>query len=491
MTAAGRPPSGPPPLGGRELYAEVEERRSADIEAADGKDAADHLDDDQVDGHHHHQVDAAVEAALAELAAAECPWPVVPEAGWNVLEVVSDFLARFVVFPSSAARDAAALWVLHTYAIAAAESTPRLALLSAEKRSGKSRLLELLELLVARPMMTASISAAALFRQVEAVSPTLLMDEADTYFGKAKDDHEDLRGMLNAGHRRGALAYRCAGPKMAEVKAYSAYCAVALAGIGELPSTIADRAITIRMKRRRPDEQVERFRRRKVKPEAERLAARVEAWADANIDALTIAEPELPDALDDRAADGWEPLLAIADAADGEWPARARRAALVLSGDRAPEDDTAGVRLLSDCRAVFGDADRLSSADLAGRLAALEEAPWGAWYGHPLDTRGLAKLLRRFDVRPKQLRVGEEKVRGYDRVDLEDVWGRYLSGPKVPDSPVPASGPVQVVHRRSEALFDPVQADDVYRSHAPSDQPCTGVPVPMRGNGGGRRLGPL
>lgn len=170
-------------------------------------------------------VDAEAEAALADLAAGEAPWPGTTEAGWNLLDVVGHFLARFVVFPSAAARDAAALWVVHTHALAAADSTPRLALLSAEKRSGKSRLLELLELLVASPMMTASISAAALFRQVEAVTPTLLMDEADTYFGKTKDDHEDLRGMLNAGHRRGAMAYRCAGPKMAEVKAYSAFAA--------------------------------------------------------------------------------------------------------------------------------------------------------------------------------------------------------------------------------------------------------------------------
>ena len=230
------------------------------------------------------------------------------------------------------------------------------------------------------------------------------MDEVDTIFSKGKDDrNEELRGLLNAGQRRGVPAYRCGGPKMTEVKQYDAFCAVALAGIGDLPSTIADRSLRIEMKRRAAGEQVERFRRRRVTPKAKAVKKRVASWAAPRIDELAGAEPDLPDELDDRAQDGWEPLLAIADAAGGDWPARARRAALELSAGRTAEDDTIGVRLLADIATVFGGADRLSSADLATRLAGLEEAPWGDWYGHPLDARGLAKKLKPFDIRPRKV----------------------------------------------------------------------------------------
>ncbi|MGI8778249.1 MAG: DUF3631 domain-containing protein [Acidimicrobiales bacterium] len=461
------------------------------VEAAEGKDAADHLAagrglDDFVAVEQVAATDEAAEEALADLEriAGDVGPKLPPEVGWSLLDAVEGFLVRFVAFPSKAAADAVALWVVHSWALAAAESTPRLALLSAEKRSGKSRLLELLELLVAHPVMTASMSAAALFRTIEAAHPTLLMDEVDTVFGKANEDrNEELRGLLNAGHRRGAMAYRCAGPKMAEVKAYTAFAPVALAGIGELPSTIGDRSITIKMKRRRPDEEVERFRRRKVAAAAARLSGRIEAWATANVDTLAAAEPDLPAALDDRAADGWEPLLAIADAAGGQWPGRARRAALQLSADKAPEDDTAGVRLLADCRTVF-DGDRMASADLAAQLAALEDAPWGAWFGHPLDARGLARLLRRYDVVPKKLRDGDGTVRGYERSAFVDAWGRYLGsgdGPSAPSDPVPAEQPEQPEHRRSGAISGPEQASDVFRSHTPSDAKIPSYPAAARG----------
>jgi len=359
--------------------------------------------------------------------------------------VTAAFLRRYVVFPTTAAVDAVTLWVAFTHTIEAFDTSPRLNLMSAEKRSGKSRTLEALELLVRRPAMTSTMSAAVLFRQVDAVHPTLLFDEVDAVFSKGKDDrNEELRGLLNAGHRRGVPAYRCGGAKMTEVKAYDAFCAVALAGIGDLPSTIADRSIRIEMKRRAPGETVERFRRRKVTPAAEGICKRLASWAGAHIDELAGAEPDLPDELDDRAQDGWEPLVAIADTAGGDWPARARRAAVELSAGRTAEDDTIGVRLLADIATVFGSAERLSSADLAARLAGLEEAPWGDWYGRPLDARGLAKKLKPFGIRPRKVRLGEATAQGYVRGDFADAWCRY--GSPAPDSSIQ---PEQPEHRRS------------------------------------------
>jgi hypothetical protein len=300
--------------------------------------------------------------------------------------------------------------------------------LSAEKGSGKTRTLEVLELLVPRPMHAVSATAAALFRAVEASQPTLLFDEADTYFGPmAKGDTEELRALVNAGHRKGAVAYRCFGdPSKMEVRAYPAFCAVALAGIGDLPPTILDRAVLVRMRRRAPDEHVEPFRRRKAAKDADDLRDGLATWTEAYRDQLADAEPEMPPGLVDRPADVWEAMLAVADLAGGTWPTRARKAALELNKARVEADPSLGIALLRDIRAVFGDADALWTEKLLEKLCKLEESPWGDLRGKPLDARGLARRLKPYDVRPEDVRLGEDVRKGYRRTDLHDAWRRYL-----------------------------------------------------------------
>lgn len=407
--------------------------------------------------------------------------------GLGLLDDLARFFARFVSFPSPAARDAVVLWTMHTHAFDAAETTPRLHLQSAEKRSGKSRTLELLEMTAANAHATMNMSAAALYRVVEEHHPTLLLDEVDTVFSKGRDErNEDLRGLLNAGHRRGARAYRCSGMKMEVVKAFHVFCPVALSGIGDIPGTLADRSIPIPMRRKTQAEPVERLRRRKVGPEAEALRERLAQWAADHVDDLRTAEPSIPDQLDDRAADGWEPLLAIADAFGGSWPVRARAAALELSAGKMAEDDTIGVRLLVDCRTVFGDAERLSSAELASRLCRIEEAPWGAWYGHPLDARGLAKMLKPFDIRPRKVRFGDDTAQGYMRDAFADAWARYLPPNGGPD-PISHFEPEHPEQCRSEALFDPEQRSEVFQSEIPSDLQRSDVP-PQNGHMGAEEL---
>jgi hypothetical protein len=391
--------------------------------------------------------------------------------GADLLDQVADFLARYVAFPSPAARDAVALWAAHCHAVAAFESTPRLALLSPEKGSGKTRTLEVLELLVPRPMHAVNATAAALFRAVEAHQPTLLFDEADTYFGPmARGEHEELRGLVNAGHRKGAVAYRCVGdPKHMQVKAFPAFCAVAIAGIGDLPATILDRAVLVRMRRRAPHERVEPFRRRKAAKVGEELRDALAGWTAAHADQLAEVEPEMPPGLVDRPADVWEALLALADQAGGAWPRDAREAALELNAARAEADPSLGVALLRDLRAVFDATDALATEELLRRLHDLDESPWGAMpgkgagAGKPLDARGLARRLRPYEVRPAHLRFGEETRKGYRRADLRDAWTRYL--PDTPQEPetsetpqasgVPHVSDVSVPGGEKGALFDP------------------------------------
>jgi hypothetical protein len=355
-----------------------------------------------------------------------------PVQGAALLEDFVSFLRRFVIV-SEAQADAIALWILHGYCIEAALATPYLAITSAEKRSGKSRLLEVLALLVARPLRSAGTTEAALFRSL-AVSPprTLLMDEVDAIFGaKANGNHEDLRALLNSGHRRGMPVLRCVGERNTQVKEFEVFGPKALAGIGALPDTVADRSLPIRLKRRAPSERVERFRTRDAESEAKELCARGEEFAAAHLEELAAARPELPDELDDRAQDACEPLVAIADRAGGCWPDRARTAFVALRGQEQEADGVSfGIRLLADIRQVFGSGEspQLPTEALLEALAAIEESPWGDFYGGGrLSPRRLAGLLRPYGIRPRDLRVDDKALKGYRRVDFVDAFRRYLS----------------------------------------------------------------
>jgi hypothetical protein len=203
-----------------------------------------------------------------------------------------------------------------------------------------------------------------------------------------------------------------------------------LAAIGELPDTIMDRAVVVRMRRRAPGEQVQPYRTRRDAPPLHDLRDRLATWARAQLRELQQAAPAMP--LEDRAADTWEPLIAIADLAGGDWPARARDAATTMTAAEAQqeEDTSASVRLLADLRHVFqaADAEALYTSTILEALHQLEDAPWADWYGHPLTTRDLAKLLRPYQVESKNIReqgTGAPR-KGYGRADLHDAWTRYV-----------------------------------------------------------------
>jgi hypothetical protein len=349
------------------------------------------------------------------------------------------FLRRFLV-AEDAALVAGALWIGHTHAFDAADATPRLSIRSAEAESGKTRWLEVLKLLVRGPVHMVGVSDAALFRLVEEGGRTPLIDEIDTIFGAKARDREDLRGMLDAGYERGAKVPRCVGEgSKLKVAEFSVFAPVAFAGLGKLPYTLETRSIVVRMKPRTAGEPVERLRRRKVKPEADALRERWETWAEAQTAELKYAEPALPDELSDRAQDVWEPLLAIANLAGGDWPERARDAAVKLHKNRGDDEESIGRRLLADIRAVFDDAKRDDPADdvhgqaiksgaLAAALAKIEGAPWAEWGkdDKPISATKVSRMLRPFGIRPDQHWVAGGYVRGYLRDHFEDAWARHL-----------------------------------------------------------------
>ncbi len=349
----------------------------------------------------------------------------------RTLDALAAYLRGYVVM-SPAQTWAVALWTVHTHAFEAAESTPYLHVTSAERESGKSRLLEALELVVARPLKTGGTTAAALARAVaQDPAPTFMLDEADNGFKRDREYVAALMGILNDGYRRGGRTLLCLPPKWTP-SFLPVFAPKAVAGIGDLPDTLQSRSIRLELKRRAPGERVDRFRRRDAEERAEPIRISIESLAAYHVATLAEARPELPDELGDRAMDTWEPLVAIADLAGGEWPQRARRAAVELSGARPAEDDSIGVRLLADIHQAFADtnADRLSTAELLARLHMDEEAPWGE-FGKPpkpLSARGLSRLLRRFGIRPRTVRLDDGTTpKGYHADQFEDAWKRYLA----------------------------------------------------------------
>ncbi len=288
------------------------------------------------------------------------------------------FIGRFVILASNESYLALSLFVLHTWAFDAAHATPYLVVESPEKQSGKTRLLEVLQLVSRNPLKTSSITAAALFQSVSGAHPTLLIDEADAIFAGNGERNEDLRGVLNAGNAPGSPVIR--GGKDGTPVSYDVFCPKVIAGIatGRLPDTIRDRAIVIPIDRKLRSERVERMRRRRLQGQLETLRAELEAWARLNVTALTEYDlPEPLEAISDRLEEAWEPLLAIADLAGGEYPARARTAAESLAGE-TDSDTVAAHALLMAVKAVFGSQHSMFSRDLCAAVNGNDELPFGS-----------------------------------------------------------------------------------------------------------------
>jgi Protein of unknown function (DUF3631) len=360
----------------------------------------------------------------------------------SLLAHIAAFIRKYVVV-SEAQCLALALWVLHTHTIDAAHATPYISITSVERECGKTRLLEVLALLVARPWFTGRTTAAALARKTDAERPTLLLDESDAAFKGDKEYAETLRGVLNSGYRTGGKTTVCVGQgTKITTRDFSTFGAKAIAGIGELPDTVASRSIPVRLKRRAPGEQVQRWSGyHRVESDAAPLCEQLAAWASERSAALEGAEPQPLEQLSDRAAECWEPLLAIADLAGDDWSQRARDAAVKLSPANTSEGTPSrGVQVLGAMRDAIGERASIPTAEALNAINADEELPFGAWReGRGLDARGLARLLAPYGVRPRTVRDGDATPKGYTRADLEDAFIRYLHPP--PEGPPQAPHP--------------------------------------------------
>jgi Protein of unknown function (DUF3631) len=341
--------------------------------------------------------------------------------GDELLDLIVETARDHVVLPGGAA-DAVALWTTFAHCHDCFDISPLLAITSPTPECGKTVLCDLLDGLVPRPLSSCNVSSAVVYRAVEHWNPTLMIDEADTFL----PDNAELRGILDSGHRRAnAFVLRTVGDNH-EPKQFTTWAPKVLALIGKLPPTLASRSIHIRLRRMLATETVAQLRfdqRGHLVPIKRKLIR----WALDNEKALRSADPVMPDSLRGRAADNWRPLIAIADAAGGEWPERARKVAELFSVKSA---EIYGIMVLQDIAAAFAEknVDRFPSLELTAILNEREDRPWPEYRdGKKLTQRQLAKLLEPFDIAPGTIRTASQKTpKGYYLAAFEDAFKRYL-----------------------------------------------------------------
>jgi hypothetical protein len=377
-----------------------------------------------------------------------------PPSTATLLDEVEQLLRRFVVFTSEGQAIAAALFVLNTYVFDLWDYTPYLAISSATSESGKSRLLDVLETVVHQPWLAIKPSEAVIYRKIQNEHPTLLLDENDQL---SVESRQAIAAVLNSGFQAGRTVSRAMGEKGERIEDYDVYCPKVFAGIGKyLSDTTASRTIPVRLRRKEKGDSVEKFRSSRLASVTGALRDNLEAWALLAREALVV--PECPEGLTDRQEDVWEPLLAIADMAGGDWPKRAREAAVSLYDDaRKQETVSKGVLALWHIYEAFESegVDKLASWKLLNLLASREDgSPWAKdWdrdlrFGETLrPANALANLLKEFEIHPDNMRAegpdGQTKtLKGYRREQFTDAWRRYGVSSSIPPEAATSATPL-------------------------------------------------
>lgn len=399
-------------------------------------------------------------------------WPDAVD-GAGVLSEVASTISRFVFLPGGkCAADALALWCAAAHVFDAFVCSPRLNIRSEHKGCGKTTLRDVVTLFVPRPLPAENLSVAILFRVIEAHRPTLLADEVDAWLR----DNEELRGMLNAGHRRGGQALRCEGDNH-EVRAFNVFAPAVLCGIGALTGTLHDRSIVIKLERAKPGEVRERFDSRHTEREQE-LCRKLARFVADQRPRLEHCDPTLPPGAFNRIADNWRPLFAVAEVAGGDWLRRAAEAFAKLTANEDMEAHGIGTMLLADIADLFGAAgmERLSSAHIVDHLKEIDGREWAEWgrARKPITTNQLAKQLKRFSISPRSIKLadgdsakrdGRETAKGYHAEDFQEAFTRYLPSPggskrnlvtmseNIGDSAIPQTSPARDGLRIENARF--------------------------------------
>ena len=350
------------------------------------------------------------------------PWPHSVN-GADVLSAVAETFCRYIALPDKAA-DVLALWCAHAHSFRSFQFSPRLNICSPEKGCGKTTLRDVVSSMVPKPLLAENLTVAVLFRLIEACGPAILADEYDAWLR----ENEELRGLLNAGHRRNGAVYRCVGDEN-EVRQFEVFAPVVLCGIGSLPGTLHDRSIVIRLERAKLGELKQRFDSRHTQREIE-ICSKLARFCKDNAAAFESCDPKLPETAFNRIADNWRPLFSIAEIAGGDWPQRAAAAFSTLTSNHDSDAQSIRISLLADIQNIFNEkkVDRIFSKTLVSELCAMTDRPWpeAGRGGLPITETWLARNLRPFSILPKTLRIDPEQAKGYELVSFIEAFERYL-----------------------------------------------------------------
>jgi putative DNA primase/helicase len=405
----------------------------------------------------------------------EEPWPH-PVDGTELANELAKAVRTYVVMPDTTA-DMVALWALHTWVLDRFTISPRLAATSPTNGCGKTTLLRFLRHVVRRGKRVGSISPAALFRAVEHFNPTVLLDETEKYLELGSD----LHALVNEGHCRGATVWRVLGENL-ELREFAIFGALAYARNGPIPNDLAQRSIVVSLKKRLANEPLSPLSEAQPRPPALEVLARKSArWTQDSAGRLSEIDPG---DLINRAGDNWVPLFAIAEVIGNGWPERIRKAAAAL----APrEQDTLGVMLLADIKAIFDEKgqDRLWSEQIVEVLLAMETRPW-AELGKkrkPITKNRLASLLEGFKIAPDSIRIGERTNKGYYRNQFNEAFQRYLTplGAGETEQRNKADEMSTSAAFKTEHVGSPVPFQKCEKPA--NDGPCSVVPFQKGGNG--------
>ena len=346
------------------------------------------------------------------------PWPE-PVILSEVLDDITNTLSEYIA-AAPVTIDTAALWAAHTHALNLTNVSPRLAAQAPGPGCGKTVTMEAIGNLVPRPLTAASITPAVVFRIIEEAQPTLLLDEADQMLA---DRASPLNPILNSSHRRSsAYVMRTEEvlPGQHVPVRFSTWAPIMFAGIRELPPTLQDRSIVLRLTRAKPGDVKKHLQDGKCDTLAE-CAQKLATWAN---DLRALPDILMPPNLTNRVGDNWRPLLAIAELAGGDWPSRAQEAA-----QAAVKQQEQGLisDLLADIYQVFGERDRILSQELVDGLLDLDERPYGELNrGRAITMHWFARQLEGVVTEPTStMRSSGQRKKGYARSAFTDAWERY------------------------------------------------------------------
>ena len=452
-----------------DLAGVVEEVRVVDLdpERRDGYDLSDFLADESV-------------ADLERLVSEEPAWAPAPRhlvQGDSRDAVLSDVVAflRQHLAVDEPVYVLLSIWAAGTHAIDCFGTTAYLHVTSTEPSSGKTRVLELLELLVRAPMRGSNLSLAVLYRAIDQRHPTLLLDEIDNLLGD-RATRADLIGVLNDGYRRGGRVYRMGGADNSTLLEFRPFCAKVFAGLKPLPTdALRSRCLRIEVKPRKQTEPGAGFIFEDEEPRGHRLRDRLaDQFGDVAADVQGKRPPRL-DGVSDRIWECVRPLVILAELAGGEWPEKVGEAITSVVKGAAEGALSAGVRLLADCRQVFDQTGKseIAKLELLDALVALEGAPYAEW--ERFTTNRLTRTLKKYSIRGDTTVHDEfgKSHRGWRRHDFQDAWERWLPPTRDEDRANRANGVVEPDLAGSEACEQPAAHGSEEPANADGSRGCT------------------